>query len=133
MAGSGDLVAIWEIKLSDGVHHIEFEHGNDFRKTSCPSQWKGKRIPFAGLTIHLTFAPYSHAVCDTGNNFSEYLTSPYAVFVIIYDNSLLSCNLPKEIQNVECVPSVHELISFISIAGNHKKRMDVQISRQGIF
>ena len=27
MAGSGDLVAIWEIKLSDGVHNIEFEHG----------------------------------------------------------------------------------------------------------
>ncbi len=27
MAGSGDLVAVWEIKLSDGVHQVEFEHG----------------------------------------------------------------------------------------------------------
>ena len=27
MAGVGDLVAVWEIKLSDGVHHVEFEHG----------------------------------------------------------------------------------------------------------
>lgn len=24
---SGDLVAVWEVALSDGVHRIEFEHG----------------------------------------------------------------------------------------------------------
>ena len=24
---SGDLVAVWEIHLADGVHMIEFEHG----------------------------------------------------------------------------------------------------------
>ncbi len=27
MAGSGDLVAVWEVKLPDGVHQVEFEHG----------------------------------------------------------------------------------------------------------
>lgn len=24
---SGDLVAVWEVALSDGVHRIEFAHG----------------------------------------------------------------------------------------------------------
>merc|ERR1712037_233737 len=27
LVGTGDLVAVWEIHLSDGVHSVEFEHG----------------------------------------------------------------------------------------------------------
>ena len=25
--GGGDMVGTWEVRLSDGVHHISFEHG----------------------------------------------------------------------------------------------------------
>lgn len=24
---SGDIVGVWEVSLSDGLYHIEFEHG----------------------------------------------------------------------------------------------------------
>ncbi len=26
-ANTGDLVAVWEVSLSDGMHNVEFEHG----------------------------------------------------------------------------------------------------------
>lgn len=27
MAQSADLVAVWDVALSDGIHTVEFEHG----------------------------------------------------------------------------------------------------------
>ena len=50
MAGVGDLVAVWEIKLSDGVHHVEFEHGTTSGKRVI--RVNGKVIYFIETTLN---------------------------------------------------------------------------------
>lgn len=41
---SGDLVAVWDVALSDGVHRIEFEHGTT----------TGKRVIYIDGKVRVT-------------------------------------------------------------------------------
>lgn len=47
-----DLVAVWEVALSDGVHRIEFEHGTT----------SGKRVVYVDGKVKLLCAQIH---CDT--------------------------------------------------------------------
>lgn len=46
---SGDLVGVWDIALSDGVHRIEFEHGTTTGKRVICVDGK------VGILIHKTY------------------------------------------------------------------------------
>lgn len=53
---SGDLVAVWEVALSDGVYRIEFSHGTT----------TGKRVVYVNGQVSLCFCLL------VVNNHSEY-------------------------------------------------------------
>lgn len=50
---SGDLVAVWEVALSDGVHRIEFAHGTT----------TGKRVVYVNGQVRPHSQCFSVCVC----------------------------------------------------------------------
>lgn len=55
---SGDLVAVWEVALSDGVHRIEFEHGTT----------TGKRVIHIDGKVKYSFQMIFLSNCTTQDN-----------------------------------------------------------------
>lgn len=51
-----DLVAVWDVALSDGIHKIEFEHGTTSGKRVVYVDGKvGKRVTLYNVTMKLGF------------------------------------------------------------------------------
>ncbi|KAG2459580.1 FAIM1 protein, partial [Polypterus senegalus] len=55
-----DLVAVWEVALSDGVHKIEFEHGTTSGKRVIYVDGKGEFVE-DGTETHFTIG--NHDCC----------------------------------------------------------------------
>lgn len=51
-----DLVAVWDVALSDGIHKIEFEHGTTSGKRVVYVDGKvGKHVTLYSMTVKLGF------------------------------------------------------------------------------
>ena len=71
-----DLVAVWEVALSDGVHKIEFEHGTT----------SGKRVVYVdgkvGKNVTLWNIVYTEKL-DFANVYSSYVNTMLFLTVVI--------------------------------------------------
>lgn len=54
----GDLVAVWEVALSDGVYRVEFAHGTTTGKRVVCVNGQVRFVPGRVLMLLLTFSFY---------------------------------------------------------------------------
>lgn len=102
---SGDLVAVWEVALSDGVHRIEFEHGTT----------TGKRvINIDGKVKCFRISLSNYTSCDNSilvGSTDKYKSSKCSQFVVILNRHSL----------LRTLKLVHHLYKLLIVTDQNNK------------
>jgi len=93
LGGGGDLVAVWEVHLADGIHMIEFEHGTTSgsrllrvdRQEVLRREWMFKLVGTETFLVGKNRAPCSIKIEPVGGFSYEYSLEvagkPYKKFI----------------------------------------------------